>query len=154
MIGVMILIFYESISIRTRSITVHKPSLNEYERLYAQYSSTLVCPCTDLSVSYSSIMSIQPRYHQVCSSDFVKNDAWLLYANGQGGNLFALDFRIIGIGLFRLLQNLCQVSNKTVTNQLTVFNNRQFVSAQVLINDTFNIQTSTLIRQFQQQVFH
>jgi hypothetical protein len=153
-IGILILVFYESISIRIENITVSKPTLNEYEQLYAQYSSTLVCPCTNLSVSYSSIMSIQPRYHQVCSSDFVKNDAWLLYANGQGGNLFALDFRIIGIGLFRLLQNLCQVSNKTVTNQLTVFNNRQFVSAQVLINDTFNIQTSTLIRQFQQQVFH
>ncbi len=152
-IGVFILVFYASISIQTQSINVHQPSLNEYERLYAQHSSTLVCPCTHLSISHSSIMYVQPRYHQVCSSDFVKDDAWLLYNNGPFGTLFALDFRIVGIGLFTILQTLCQMSTKTVANELAVFNDTEFFSAQVLANDTFNIQTSILIRQLQEQVF-
>ncbi len=155
MTGVLILVFYESISTQIQSVTVDKPSLNEYERLYTQYSSTLVCPCTTLSVSYSSIISIQPRYHQVCSSDFVKNDAWLLYNNGEMmNNFFALDFRVIGMGMFRILQTLCQVSKTAVINEFTVFNDTLFVSTQVLSYDTFNIQTSTLIRQFEEQVFH
>jgi hypothetical protein len=98
-------------------------------------------------------MSIEPRYHQICSSDFVKNGAWLLYNNGITGDLFGLDFRFIGTGLFRILQTLCEVSSKTVANQLNVFNNTLFVSTQVLSNEIFNIQTSTLIRQFQPQVF-
>jgi hypothetical protein len=98
-------------------------------------------------------MYVQPRYHQVCSSDFVKDDAWLLYNNGPFGTLFALDFRIVGIGLFTILQTLCQMSTKTVANELAVFNDTEFFSAQVLANDTFNIQTSILIRQLQEQVF-
>lgn len=152
--GILVLVFYALISTRIRNFTVNPPPLNKYERLYAKYSSTLVCPCTHLSVPYSSIISVQPRYHQVCSSDFVKDDAWLLYANRQVSSLFSLDFRIVGIGLFKILQTLCQMSNEMVMNQIIVFNHTQLVSAQVLANDTFNIQTSTLIRQFQQQVYY
>jgi hypothetical protein len=45
------------------------------------------------------------------------------------------------------------MSTKTVANELAVFNDTEFFSAQVLANDTYNIQTSILIRQLQEQVF-
>ncbi|CAF3828722.1 unnamed protein product [Rotaria sp. Silwood1] len=144
-------IFYSSIAARIRINNVYQPSLNEYERLYTQYSSTLVCPCTHLSVSYSSIMYIKPYYHQVCSSDFIKDNAWLLYFRGLPDNLHALDFRVRGSRIFTTLQTLCKMSNDTVTNELVVFNNLQFVSSQVLTKNTFNTETSALIQQFQQQ---
>ncbi|CAF4636096.1 unnamed protein product [Rotaria sp. Silwood1] len=149
---ILVLVFYSSIAARIRINNVYQPSLNEYERLYTQYSSTLVCPCTHLSVSYSSIMYIKPYYHQVCSSDFIKDNAWLLYFRGLPDNLHALDFRVRGSRIFTTLQTLCKMSNDTVTNELVVFNNLQFVSSQVLTKNTFNTETSALIQQFQQQL--
>ncbi|CAF4032239.1 unnamed protein product [Adineta steineri] len=150
-VGITILVFYASISVQIRSITVYQPSLNKYEQLYKQYSRTLVCPCTRLSVSYSSIIDIVPHYHQVCSSDFIKDDAWLLYFTGHFPFLNNFDFRFMGMGWFSLLQTLCRMSNETVTNELLVFNDMQFISSQVVPNDLFDIQASALIHQFQQQ---
>ncbi|CAF4210001.1 unnamed protein product, partial [Adineta steineri] len=150
-VGIIILVFYASISVQIRSITVYQPSLNEYEQLYKQYSPRLVCPCTRLSISYSSMIDIVPHYHQVCLSDFIKDDIWFLYFRGVPLPLNTLDFRVMGMGWFSLLQTLCRMSNETVTNELSVFNHMQFMSSQVVPNDLFSIQTSALIRQFQQQ---
>ncbi|CAF4106479.1 unnamed protein product [Adineta steineri] len=150
-VGIIILVFYASISVQIRSITVYQPSLNEYERLYKRYSSTLVCPCTNLSISYSSIIDIVPHYHQVCSSDLIKDNIWLLYFSRPPKDLNTFDFRLMGVGWFSLLQTLCRMSNETVINELLVFNDMQFISSQVVPNDLFDIQTSALIRQFQQQ---
>ncbi|CAF4239831.1 unnamed protein product, partial [Rotaria sordida] len=51
-IGVLVLVFYSSLTVYIRINSVYQPSMNEYEQLYKQYSSTLTCPCTRLSVSY------------------------------------------------------------------------------------------------------
>ncbi|CAF1057497.1 unnamed protein product [Adineta steineri] len=150
-VGIIILVFYASISVQIRSITVYQPSLNKYEQLYRRYSRTLVCPCTRLSIPYSSIIDIVPHYHQVCSSDFIKDDAWLLYFTGTFPSFHTFDFRGIGMELFSLLQTLCRMSNETVINELFVFNHMEFISSQVVAFDLFEIQTSALIRQFQQQ---
>ncbi|CAF1071614.1 unnamed protein product [Adineta ricciae] len=151
LIGMIILIFYTSISIQTRSITIYHPTLDEYDYLYAQYSSTLKCPCSRLSAPYSSIIHLEPEYHQVCSSDFIKSDVWLLYFVRASGVLKAYDFRSIGLRIFTLLQTFCQMANKTVRNQLDIFNDLQFVTAYVPSRNTFNTQISTFIQQFQQQ---
>ncbi|CAF1413027.1 unnamed protein product [Adineta ricciae] len=150
-IGMIILIFYTSISVQTRIVTVFAPSLDEYEYLYNEHSSTLKCPCSHLSMSYSSIIDVEPEYHQVCSSDFIKSDVWLLYFRRLGPVLRALDFRAVGLKLFTILQTMCQMANDIVRNELIVFNEMQFVSAYVISRDTFHIQISTLIQRFQQQ---
>ncbi|CAF0949480.1 unnamed protein product [Adineta ricciae] len=150
-IGIIALVFYTSISVQMRSITVYEPSLIEYERLYAEYGRTLICPCSHLSMSYLSIIHLEVEYHQVCSSQFVDDNAWLSYFNTTIHSLFSLDFRIEGSRLFRILQSLCGLSNETVRNQLRVFNETQFINAHVVSRDTFDIQTSILILQLQQQ---
>ncbi|CAF4698238.1 unnamed protein product, partial [Rotaria sp. Silwood2] len=150
--GMLVLFFYSSIIIRIHNNSVDQPSLNEYKQLYKQYASTLVCPCSHFSVYYSSIMYIKPYYHQVCSSDIVQDDRWLLYFNGFDSGLYAFDFRVQGLKKFILLQVLCKMSNETVTNELVTFNNSEFATAQVLNINEFNTQTSILIRRFQQQV--
>ncbi|CAF4201640.1 unnamed protein product [Rotaria sp. Silwood2] len=149
--GIFILVFYSSIIVRIRIHSVYQPSIDEYEQLYSQYSSTLVCPCTHLSVPYSSIIQMKPYYHQVCSSDIVKNNGWLLYFNGLVGAFYSLDFRIRGFKIFAILQTLCSMSNETITNKLAVFNDLQFVSARVVTKNAFNTQIFALIQQFKQQ---
>ncbi|CAF2849745.1 unnamed protein product [Rotaria sp. Silwood2] len=150
--GILILIFYSSITVRIRINSVYQPTLNEYEQLYTKYSSTLQYPCTLLSVPYSSIIYIKPYYHQVCSSDLIEDNAWLLYFRGFSGSFHTSDFRLRGLKTFTILQALCEKSNETIKNELAVFNNLQFINARVPTNNTFHIQTLTLIQQFQQQV--
>ena len=151
--SIAVLVSYASISVRVQSMTVYQPSLSEYNQLYVQYPLTLVCPCTRLSLPYASIISIKPRYHQVCSSDFIKDDVWILYFNLPANIIFSIyDFRSGGIHMFSILQTLCKMANETVMNELAVFNDTKFVTARVLSSDTFNIQTAILVQQFQQQV--
>ena len=150
--GILVLVFYASISLQIRSVTVDQPSLSVYENLYNQYPSTLVCPCTRYSMSYQSIMNVEVRYHQVCTSDVIKDNTWLIYLKRPSGSLPSADFRVSGTRLFILLQSLCQLSNETVINELNVFNSRQFLSAKVVPENTFHMQTSSIIGQFQQQV--
>lgn len=151
-IGMMILVFYASIATHIRTPTLKQPSRNDYEELYKNYPSTLICPCTDISLEYSSIMNISARFHQVCSSDFIKDDMWLRYQKDTSGIFLTFDFRVSGMTFFYILQSLCKMANETLANELAIFDRTRFINAQVLPYETFQTQTSTIIQQFQQQV--
>jgi hypothetical protein len=159
--GVFILAVYSSVTLRTVSVTVYNPSRDQFEQMHVEYPVTLSCPCTRLSMPYSSFMTIQPHFHQVCSSDFIQDNGWLSYfqffplpnTTIPEGIFYALDFREpTGQSLFYLMQTLCQLASEMVTNALVVFNDTQFVSAEPLSDDNFDEQTTILIQQFQQQV--
>ncbi|CAF1065031.1 unnamed protein product [Adineta steineri] len=132
LMGAFILFGYSILSVTTVSVTIQQPSLDTFEKLYARYSSTLVCPCTGLSVTYDEIMTVTPQFHQLCSSDFVRDDRWLLYfihsssvntTNNSAIITFGSgDFRgAAGTSLFLLMQTLCETANTTVVNAATVF---------------------------------
>lgn len=148
--SVVVLVFYASISVQLQSVTVHAPSQSDYASLYEEHPSTLMCSCSRLSVEHALITHIEPRYHQVCSSVFVKNDGWMLYF--MMGIIHSFDFRATGRNWFFMLQAVCKMAEETVINELNVFNKMQFVSTQVVPNDTFNKQMSAAVRQFRQTV--
>lgn len=67
-LSVIILAFYSSLTIYTQSISVSKPSLVTFERLYDAYSLTLTCPCSDVAVPHGKMVKMSPpTYHQVRS---------------------------------------------------------------------------------------
>jgi len=153
--GIIILVFYASIIVRIENKTMKQPTYEQYEQLISQYSSSMKCPCSQLSISQSTFMTIQPNYHQICSSDFIREDRWLLYSSGLSGAVFVFDFRTTGMPLFSLLETFCEMTKETIRNELTVFYDNQFVSGQILMNETFHSQAWTLIQQFQNRVrFH
>ncbi|CAF4057861.1 unnamed protein product [Rotaria sp. Silwood1] len=152
-IGVFILVFYSSLSTHIRINTVYQPSMNEYEQLYKRYSSMLTCPCTRLSIPYSSIIYMKPYYHQVCSSDCVKDDKWLLYSLGIYANINGRDFRVRASTIFTMLQKLCVLSTELVANKPADFNNLQFITPRLIPKYIFDMQTSELMQQFHKQVF-
>ena len=159
-IAFSMLTIYSSLDVRRNSVTVHNPSQQQFESLYSKYTSSLSCPCSQLSIRYSSIISIQPRFHQICSSDFVRNDGWLRYfelntidESATAPVLLAIDFRgRTGFTFFWLLQNLCKVGNEIVEDALKVFNNIQLVSNEPLSNASFQEQVTRFIEQFEEQV--
>ena len=160
LIGVVILTIYSSVISRSKTIVIDHPSRDQFEELYAKYPLTLSCPCTHVSTPYSAMISIRPRYHQICTSDFIREDKWLIYfqmiyysAFIQNFSYHSLDFRFDpGSSLFRIMRILCQFANETVTSALIVFNNTQFISNEPLSNKTFEMQTSSIIAEFKQQV--
>ena len=155
----LILFTYSLVSVATIRITIHQPTLANFEEIYARYSVTLVCPCTRLSVTYGQIIIVEPNYHQLCSSDFVKNDRWLQYFNetSQAGNIqgfsyYAYDFRGIGgQSLFLLMQTLCETAKTTVINAGTVFDDTKLISAYPMTRGSFQRKIAALVQQFQEE---
>ena len=158
--GSSILAIYTSVTLHTITITVHNPSWADFQQMYAHYSPGLFCPCTDISVPYADFITIQPRFHQVCSSDFVQTDRWLAYftwlyrPNGTIVSVLSnpYEFRFIAHSHFFFMRTLCQLANETVANAIARFNEMEFVSAEPLPEAYFNAQTSLMIHQFEEDV--
>ena len=150
-IGIIILVVYVSISVHIRTMTVFKPSIDQYEQLFARYPSTLICPCSQFSIFHSEIVTIQPYYHQICSKIFIREFLTFYKQVTLPGAVHSFDFRLHFLSWFATLDMLCQATNATLSKQLTAFNQTQFVSSQVLAKDIFQSQMNTLIEQFQNQ---
>lgn len=72
-----------------------KPSFSQYQYLIRDHSNTLQCSCSHLSIKYQSFLTIKPRYHQICSSEFI-SDRWIEYLYGEGdldNRFLRTDFR-------------------------------------------------------------
>ena len=70
--------FYTFLVVQNQVVTIAHPSLVTYQQLYNDYSDTLQCPCSQLSVPYGTFLNVTFVLHQVCSSDFVSS-TWLDY---------------------------------------------------------------------------
>lgn len=66
--SIWILLISISLTERTTTIVVPKPSIDMYERLQAAYSTTLLCPCRQIAIPYSTFLSIEPTLHQVSNN--------------------------------------------------------------------------------------
>ncbi|UJR20154.1 hypothetical protein I4U23_023286 [Adineta vaga] len=154
-IGLLVLSCYTSLVQRTQQYTVPFPSLTEFERLESLYSSTLICSCTRFSMSYNRILSVSPRYHQICSSEFL-DDIWLSYFDMKEIKLNTtffpvIDFRHTGDSFFILLRVLCQASQETVENALRLFRSRRLITVNTYSRKQFVNEMQTRLKQFQQQ---
>lgn len=64
--SIIILAFYSSLTLRTRSISVSQPSITTFERLDRAYSLTLTCLCSQVAIPHKKMLITSPaRYHQV-----------------------------------------------------------------------------------------
>ncbi len=63
--GIFILLTFNSLNYVRRSVTVKNPSLSSFEDLYNIYSTTLLCPCEQISIPYKTFLSLKATYHQV-----------------------------------------------------------------------------------------
>jgi hypothetical protein len=61
--SLVILAFYTLIIEHTETVQVRKPSISIYRRLIAQQEATLSCPCTEITASYASFISVTPVSH-------------------------------------------------------------------------------------------
>ncbi|CAF1389534.1 unnamed protein product [Adineta steineri] len=156
LLGLLILGFYTSVTTHTDIDNIPFPTLEKFEELHSMYSSSLECPCTHMSMSYARIMSIIPRYHQVCSSEFLE-DYWLSYfglvhLDGTSNTFLTSDFRVSGQSFFELLNIFCKAANETVQNALDVFRSTRLFTAHTISREEFHLQTSARMQQFEQHI--
>ncbi|CAF0798760.1 unnamed protein product [Adineta ricciae] len=150
---VIILITFTSFSVLTKSITIDYPTQSMFDnlRLNSRISSTLECFCQQIGISYKSFISIEPHFHQLCSSDFTNiNSNWtrVLYSYGIDDEHSYDDYRLFALPQFRTLSLLCSVSKTTVTNNLIQFHSKTLINKQIQSYDVIQSQSESAIRRF------
>ena len=157
-VGMIIASLYSAVGRQTDTVTVNNPTEDQHEQLSNQSSIILSCPCRRLSMSYDSFVSIEPRFHQVCSSAFVQREKWLsywpvLFVNGTRPTFNPFDFRRAGSTFFSLLNEYCELSATTIANAVRAFNSTQFNSVQAFPQERFITQVSFAAFTLQQEVW-
>ncbi|CAF4022012.1 unnamed protein product [Adineta steineri] len=144
-IAFSILILYASTYSVTKTITINKPPIDVYFTLQDKYSQTLICPCSSTTNEHSQFISFQPTFHPVCSSSFITNN-WSNYLTAENGNTMGyLDVRFSIINFFPTILSFCQLSQKIINNELTIFNSTKYITKSIQEIDLFNSQTQQLI---------
>lgn len=136
------------------------PTSWQVEILHLRQFSTLSCGCQRNTISYSTIMNVRPRYHQICGSLFLENDQWLQYFEFQWTGtesecLFTFhenDFRVYGLYLFQQLRTLCQLIDAVTNKELYAFNQTELWSEQTLTREEFTLKTNIIMKRFSQKV--
>ncbi|CAF1189593.1 unnamed protein product [Adineta steineri] len=140
----------------TRSVRVLSPSLSLYLKLYEKYPETLSCPCTSLLINYGEFLSLNFELHPVCRSDFV-SEKWtnpLINVSSEMNEAYQYlqSFAYWGPLFFRLLSDLCQLSEKTIYHNLALFNSTSFITVYLLPNNTFYRSSEMFIDLFEQNL--
>ncbi|UJR20134.1 hypothetical protein I4U23_023266 [Adineta vaga] len=156
LIGLLSLGFYTSLTTNKRTYNVPFPSLAEFEELHLLHSFTLNCQCTHMSISHIRIMSVIPRFHEVCSSEFLQ-DYWLSYfgpvqIDALADSFLTTDFRVSGQSFFELLEIFCKETNETIQNALNAFYSNRLFTANAISREEFQLRTTARIKQFQRQI--
>lgn len=151
-ISIAIIIIYTSLSVEIASETVSMPTQAQYEQLAKSDFITFQCPCTQISIRQKQFTSIDTSFHQICSSNFVK-DLWLDYLFGDSFwyKYHTSDLRVRGTAYFTLLSTLCTLSRTIIDNAVQQFLAEAFISAQVSSELEFRSKMTDIIQAFKKK---
>ena len=144
-----VLLLFTGLSVQTRTITVLSPSINSFDRLSVDYSSSLSCLCSQISMAHGQVLTFAPEYHQVCSSEFVGQKWISSLFNVTASNYYPLDFRLFSSSQFQIIALLCRTVEQFVSDAIQQFSSSQLVSSHALSRTTFDIQMESLVQQLQ-----
>lgn len=135
-----ILILYVGLSKRVNVYTVNKPSLEMFEQLQEKYPHTLQCPCTTVSMPYSTVMNIDLKLHQMCSSEFISPAFIGQFFYFDQTKYYKNDFtRMSGIH-FSNIAYLCIIFQILTQGSFDDYLQEQYVSASLNTREAFKIQ--------------
>lgn len=140
-----ILVLYSSLSVETYQETVGTPTEFQFNDLRLLHSTSLQCACSSVSIPYHVFLTIEPHYHQICSSYFL-SEAWLSWLDSLSDiSTFNLDFRTDASSHFNMLAILCTQAENTITDALQQFLQQTYVTAQVVPKQLFEPQATAFI---------
>lgn len=131
--------------------TVKNPSISYFAYLESHYGLSLQCPCSNIVIPYDTFFTIEPYYHQMCTSDFV-SETWLelLTAARLITRIFSnLAFANNAGSQFFLLSTLCKNAKEIVANAYQVFRAYTFITTQVINEERFRLETEQIFNNWQ-----
>ncbi|CAF0941252.1 unnamed protein product [Adineta steineri] len=141
-----IIIFFTTFTQQTRTITVLSPSQTTFSHLQDQQKSSLSCLCSEASIQYDVFLSISPRLHQVCSSDFVVEQWWSFLWGIDAVSNFR-DLQLLSIQ-FRVLASLCSLAQQSIDNDASEFLSNKLVTIEAMSLSSFQAQIDSLTATF------
>ena len=118
--------------IRSTNENVHLPSIMEFERLFLHYSSTLTCPCSQLTIPYETFATVKIQFHQVCSSQFV-SQMWIesVFENQSIPTLLIEnDIRTTFSAFWHTIADFCHLTQASVNAAVARFSASSLLSSQ------------------------
>ena len=152
--SMIVIVFYAGLIQHSENRILQTPSQIAYEQLFGQYSDTLQCPCSSVSIAQNDFIShLNASLHPVCSSALARPE-WSTYLLGNpllSADEFLLDFdfRRWGLLLFKTLTSLCSLANETLTIAIVQYQARRFISNQLLPQALFEAENDARLQQFQ-----
>ncbi|CAF0842602.1 unnamed protein product [Adineta steineri] len=150
-ISLYCIFLYSTYTTQLITVEINKPTYSIYQSLSLNYSQSLQCFCSDISIPYQSFLAIKPRFHDLCSSQFVSQD-WINYLYGTGNLVYRYsftDFRASAVGQFQLLASLCEISQETINTSLVQLLTSDYNDRQLLSEQRLDQLIQTQINQFQ-----
>ncbi|CAF0985731.1 unnamed protein product [Adineta steineri] len=150
-ISLYCIFLYSTYTTQLITVEINKPTYSTYKSLSLNYSQSLQCFCSDISIPYKSFLTIKPRFHDLCSSQFVSQD-WINYLYGEGNLVYRysfIDFRASAVGQFQLLTSLCEISQETINTSLVQLLTSDYNDRQLLSEQRLDQLIQTQINQFQ-----
>ena len=145
----VIIVFYYSIAPYVHTVVIKTPTFVEYSTLSEE--RLLECSCTTLAVKYEKFVQLKPFYHQLCRSYFVSdefiNQLLLLYEQSWN-NSISTDFRRIAVFQFRTLCTLCQLTRKTIEDNVKIFLRTELVEPYLIPQERLEIRIDSLLADF------
>ncbi|CAF3984678.1 unnamed protein product [Rotaria sordida] len=154
-VAIVIIVTFTGLNSPIQSIKVSSPTKLIFEQLQFQYSSSsLSCPCSQISVQHSKFISIKPTaYHQVCSSYFISSNFIQLLWDSESfeSYYYDVDMKILSLH-FNLLSSFCSLAKIMIEQKIEIFYSQQFISVELLTRHSFQIQIDSIIENFIYQV--
>ena len=152
-IGLIVLITYNVLVSQRQQVTILNPTQTIFEQLSSDVfsSSTLQCPCQNITIPYKSFISLKANLHQFCSSDFIeKSTEWLVELYYPWVSFFFShnDFRLFAIPQIRLLISFCRIANQTINHTLAQYESQNLISNQLETRSSIETQAQASIDDF------
>ncbi len=145
--SISIFIFYSSLTYNTETISVPQPMLDTFRALQSNNKQDLSCPCKQISIPQSSLISFSPEFHEFCTSDFL-SDYWFMFLSAidLSGSSWEKTWGSGSLVKFRFLESMCKLTASMVDDAVRTFGQTRIITAVALTESMFDSQTDLLTR--------
>ncbi|UJR13165.1 hypothetical protein I4U23_000188 [Adineta vaga] len=150
--GLSILLLYSIIQPRILIKTFNKPTLNSYNHLILDHNNSLQCPCSMISSMYKQYVTIEPRFHPICSSRFATNKWRLKITSNLAADVSIYhhrDYRRFLSAHLQFLIGICELSIQSVNDSIDQFLSSLFITPQLQSLKDFQKHIDSLVIQRQ-----